>query len=413
MVFSFFKKQPEKMITRPAAVPRPSGGSENARSDGKDLESKLAEKAQQPAPPPQAPAKEESAQPAPLSDFSDLAFSDSSLNFQLETDVDPVDAQAEEAAVLFANSQDAAAQAVLEGAVKIHFAGPGERLWLMLFDLYRLSGQQAAFETMGIEYARAFEKSPPAWGGKPAGIAAKAAVAAPGSVLFKGELLGANAQAFGAVRQALEKNPRLRLDMSKVKQCDSDGCGHLLKALADARRNKREIDLLGRDALATLLKSGLETGRAQDKECWLLLLELRQQQGQQEAFEETAIDYAVTFEESPPSWEAARIAAPEPAPSMALAAGEAEGDAYPLSGEVKSSRFGDLQAFVQERDSLVIDCANLKRMDFISAGALLNSLTAVRRAGKQIVFRHPNYLVAELFRVVGLNAVVTVVFPKN
>lgn len=99
------------------------------------------------------------------SDFSDFVFSQSSLGFQVEVDVDPIDAQAEEAAVLFASSQDAtAAQSVLENAARTFCHGTNGELWLMLFDLYRLSGQQAAFEALGIEYAQAFEKSPP-WSG--------------------------------------------------------------------------------------------------------------------------------------------------------------------------------------------------------------------------------------------------------
>ena len=61
---------------------------------------------------------------------------------------------------------------------------------------------------------------------------------------------------------------------------------------------------------------------------------------------------------------------------------------------------------------MVIDCTGLVRMDFVSAGALLNALTTIRQRGKPIVFHHPNRLVAELFRIVGLNAVGTLIFAK-
>ena len=62
---------------------------------------------------------------------------------------------------------------------------------------------------------------------------------------------------------------------------------------------------------------------------------------------------------------------------------------------------------------MLIDCEALIRIDFISAGALLNVLTTVRRQGKQIVFRHPNHLVAELLGVVGLRAVAAIIFARN
>ena len=40
-------------------------------------------------------------------------------------------------------------------------------------------------------------------------------------------------------------------------------------------------------------------------------------------------------------------------------------------------------------------------------------LTTVRRTGRQIVFLHTNYLLAELFRVVGLKSVADVVLARN
>ena len=408
MVFSFFKKQPEKMIARPAAVPRQTGDRPAAPASSTSGQAA----AQDPAAGKQESANAPEAVAPQQSDFSDFSLSQSSLDFHIEADVDPVDSQAEEAAVLFANHQDAAVQAVLENALQTHRTGPAERLWLMLFDLYRISGQQQAFEAMEIEYARTFEKSPPGWRSHAAGKV-RAPEGVVGSVVFKGDLVGGNTAAFEGVRLALEKNRKLRLDLSKVKQVDPDGCGGLLDLLLRARKNKWDIELLGREALGELVQGRVETGKAEGKECWLLLLELCQLQGRHDAFEEVAIDYAVTFEESPPSWEAARVAAPEPvATEPAAMSDESAGDAYILSGEVKAMRFGDLPAYASTHDPVLIDCAGLTRMDFISAGALLNVLTTVRSSGKQIVFRHPNHLVAELFGVVGLKSVATIAFAK-
>ena len=409
MVFSFFKKQPEKMIARPAAVPRQAAEPVSPPSSpGQPASPELAKGSPEVAKVAKAVDVAESLQ----SDFSDFRLSQSSLDFQIEAEVDPIDSQAEEAAVLFANHQDSAVQAVLESALQTHRSGAAERLWLMLFDLYRISGQQQAFEAMELEYARAFEKSPPGWRSRPADQA-RVPESTAGSVLFKGELLGANTGAFEVVRQALEKNRKIRLDLSKVKQLDPEGCGCLLSLMVRARRNKGEIELLGREALGELVQGRVEPGKAEGKDCWLLLLEICQLQGRHEAFEEAAIDYAVTFEESPPSWEVARIAAPEPlVRGSVVVAGDAERDAYVLKGEVKSSRFGDLAGYANVHDPVLIDCAELTRMDFISAGALLNALVTIRSSGKQIVFRNPNHLVAELFGVVGLKAVATIVFSK-
>ena len=398
------------MVSRPAAVPRAPQA--RVESPAKGEPNPVAVPASPgtsravPAPP---VAKSEDAS----LDFSDFEFSEFSGAFHVEEDVDPVDAAAEEAAVLFANGQEAAARAVLEEAVQIHCSGAGERLWMMLFDFYKLSGQAVEFEKLENEFVRAFEKSPPVWRNR-AKAPVKAKEVPAGTHLFKGDLTGENQAAFEPIRLSLERNQKLRLDMSKVTSIDAEGCHFLMGLLQQARKARREIELLGRDALGALVEKRVEPGRAEDSECWLLLLELCQLQGQQEAFDEVAINYAVTFEVSPPSWELNRVAAPEPAMQMEIEVpNDPAAESYRLHGDIKGLRFGDLPAYAGVHDPVLIDCSDLMRIDFVSAGMLLNVLSTVRDGGKQIVFRHPNHLVAELFRIVGLKGMATVVFAKN
>jgi anti-anti-sigma regulatory factor len=143
-----------------------------------------------------------------------------------------------------------------------------------------------------------------------------------------------------------------------------------------------------------------------------MLLEIYQSQGLQERFEDLAVHYAVTFEISPPSWEEQRVAPPPPA-APALAADDASApEAYLAQGDIKASRFADLATFIEVHNPVLIDCSRLARIDFISAGALLNVLSSAQRSGKHIIFRHPNHLVAELFAVVGLKAIADII-PAN
>ncbi len=385
------------MPTRAAAVPRasdrPTAGSVPAATP---------------------PASDKTVSSPVVAEYSDFVFSESSPDFHLDADIDPVDADAEEAAVLFANGQDEAVCAVLENAVRMHHFGPGERLWMMLFDLYRLKGKRAPFDALAIDYAHSFEKSPPAWSEKSI-EKPRPVVGVSGLLLFHGDLTGDNASSFVALREALEKKTRVRLDVSKVARVDASGCALLLSCLQEARKNKQEFDLLGREVLEALLGRFVVPGTAENKECWLLYLELCQLQGKRDVFEDVAVDYAVTFEMSPPSWEGGRAVSCPPGP--AAAAGNLGRDvavnAYVLQGDVKNSRFADLAAHAELHDAILIDCADLVRMDFISAGSLLNVLATLRRAGKTVIFRHPNHLVAELFAVVGLKAVARIEYAKR
>jgi anti-anti-sigma regulatory factor len=182
----------------------------------------------------------------------------------------------------------------------------------------------------------------------------------------------------------------LRLDLSKVRKLDAAGCERLLELLQQAQRGKgREIELLGRDYISRLLDDRVVPGRPEDRACWLLKLEFCQLRGQLEAFEEVAINYAVTFEISPPSWEAKRVQAAEQPLVLAPVDDQSVTEAYVIKGDVKGSRFGDLLAYAAANDPVLIDCSAVTRMDFLSAGALLNVLTTVKRTGRQIIFRHP------------------------
>ena len=414
MVFSFFKKQPpeKKMVARPAASPR--SPEDRSRAPGALPEDKPRVSAAAPVGLARAEVPfatrvaRTDTQPLDLSEFM---FSEAAPDFQVEAEVDPIDAEAEEAAMLYANGQDGAVRSLLENSTRSYRSGPGERLWLMLFDLFRLTGQKAAFEALEIEYAESFEKSPPGWRGALSGAQVQAKV--PGTVFFKGDLTGDNDSGFEAVRQAVDRNPLLRLDLSRARRLDAAGCERLLALLQQARRGGREIELLGRDYISTLLDHRVVPGRPEDRGCWLLKLEFCQLRGQLDAFEDMAINYAVTFEISPPSWEARRITEPGPDPLAPAVADALPPEAYVIKGDVKASRFGDLLAYAAANDPVLIDCSAATRMDFLSAGALLNLLTTVKKQGRQIIFRHPNYLLAELFRVVGLKAVAEVVLARN
>jgi hypothetical protein len=75
------------------------------------------------------------------------------------------DPELEEAAIRYANGDDAGAQAALHAALALPDARPdmAEGWFAALFDLYRSTGQQASFEQMAMVYAQRFGRSAPSW----------------------------------------------------------------------------------------------------------------------------------------------------------------------------------------------------------------------------------------------------------
>lgn len=209
----------------------------------------------------------------------------------------------EQAARLHAAGDNAAACAILETALRGgESAADAEAAWGMLFDLYQALGRRREFEALALDYAAKFEKSPPTW---PVTDAEKPlpGQGGPTTVSLSG-VLGANAvQPLGKLRDMAGKMAGLRLDLSKVQDADDAGCAALLETLHFFRKAKKPCVLADGEKLAARLAGRTVMGERQHEPAWRVLLELYQALGRQEAFEETAVNYAVTFEVSPPSWE--------------------------------------------------------------------------------------------------------------
>ena len=98
--------------------------------------------------------------------------------------------------------------------------------------------------------------------------------------------------------------PEARVDLLSVTGFDDDGARLLADALGEARRKKfRAAAPAGREARSRRSKRRVKKGRDGGEGAWLLSLELLQWANDRAAFEDRAVEFAVTFELSPPSWE--------------------------------------------------------------------------------------------------------------
>lgn len=420
MVFSFFKKQSQKMPERQAARPRapkpevvpPKPMIEEAEPLSTPLPDLEFNAGAQSSPTAGKSAAAEAPKPA-LADleFTNDGFDDdftesSVMGIDVEHGGDAIQSDIEHVVVLFANGQDAAARTLLENFVRAYPGVEGKRFWFLLFDLLQAVGDRATFEKLAVAFAEACETSPPAWRREQPAAAKKAN----GEKLFilQGVLTAEGAQPVTELANLIAQKIAVNVDCGKLIGCDDDVAGQLAELLSTARRKGVAVTLTSIDGFLARLNERLVAGEMTRATTWLLLLELLQRHGTQEAFEERAVDYAVTFELSPPSWEA-KPAKRAAAPQYDLP----HDDAYYFSGELKNCRFDDLVKEFEVHELPVLDFSGVVRMDFFSAGQLVNRIAPYKAKGREIVIRSPNHLIAELMAVVGLNKQARIIVPKS
>jgi len=320
---------------------------------------------------------------------------------------DPLQADIEQVAVLYANGQDAAARSLLDIYIRSYPGEEGLRFWRMYFDLLQQLGDRAAFEKLSVEFAETLEMSSPTWREQSKKVVVKQEAGVV-NVPLQGVLTADNLNQLAPLTAALEKKQPVRLDCSKLIGCDDAISECLGQSLLLARRQNIAVGIDGAEALLARLQGRLTVGQAEHLPAWMLMLELLQRYGTQEAFEEKAVDYAVTFELSPPSWETTKLAA---LPAAAMAA--PIDDAHHLSGELRNARFDELKEVFERCEAPVLDFSAVRRLDFFSAGQLVNRLAPLKAAGREVIIRSPNHLVAELMAVVGLNKFARIIVPKS
>ncbi|MHB1358925.1 MAG: STAS domain-containing protein [Rhodocyclaceae bacterium] len=318
-----------------------------------------------------------------------------------------VPARIEAVARLFAGGDAAQACAMLEGTLhQEDFGAATELAWGMLFELYVILGRRQAFESLAIGFANKFEKSPPTWAPPPTG-ATPVGKDGFATVTLSGEL-GANAvQPLAKLHAVAGKVPGVRLDLAKVTDVDDTGCGALLETLRVFKRLKKSCVLVGGERIAALLAPKTVMGERRDAATWLLLLELYQNLDRQEDFEDTAVGYAVTFEVSPPSWEAPK-AAPTTATTTPLAPPQdVAADCCGLSGEMSGANrecFAALLARANSQRELSIDVGGLQRMDIACAETFIQLLDELKAAHKAVRLRNASHLLVGLWRALGIDS---------
>lgn len=305
----------------------------------------------------------------------------------------------DEAAILYASDKPEAVEKLLKSTL----AGKEVRTWHMLFDLYRLQARERDFEKLGLDYAMQFETSPPVW----KGIKTKRATEAQASSLTLPTLLDAKACANLRTELAqVPNNATIRMDFSRIEMVDETGAGQCAEILANSQKIKHKFEVSGVDRLIQLLQD-LNRATHTRSSHWLLLLELYQLLGRKDEFEDLAVNYAVHFEVSPPSWVETAAAQVVQVPDSAPAT---TGDALGVSGEISSKNqavFELMKTYAADRAEVVLDMAQVTRVDYDSVGNLIGLLMQWLGEGKTITVREHHTFIHELFRIMSIDQLAT------
>lgn len=306
----------------------------------------------------------------------------------------------DEVAILFANNEVEIARQMLQDSLAD--VGLHERaVWWLLFDLYQVSNRQDAFEDLSIDYASRFETSPPTWNplAPPSAAGATPYTGVTPTEAFGALLDDSIAPQLQRLLEMAATRPASRLEFGRVQIVTAAGCARLLQALTVLRGGGRELIVAGAASLADIVRATLVVGARDAPEApWLLLLELLQLMNREKEFEETAMDYCVTYELSPPQFEApvnvanAAVQAPSRADRFMLPA---------LIDGNSGALFDAIDGYAAQNSLVVLDGSRLGRVDYAAATALHARLRALAGDDRTIELRDINHLVAALFALMG------------
>jgi ABC-type transporter Mla MlaB component len=277
--------------------------------------------------------------------------------------------------------------------------------WLALFDLQQRVGDKAAFDQFALQYVVQFERSAPSW------EAAEKPQAGPrssagGYIGLTGKLTAAVAPQLEGLKRAMAKQvSEVRVDLMSVTGFDDEGARLLAIALGEARRKKITLQLQRAEKLKPMLDAAVKKGRDGGEGAWLLSLELLQWSNAHAIFEDRAVEYAVTFELSPPSWEPPVLPEAAAAP-VAAEVPTAESEVLCWSGNMLGSaaiQLGQLMGYAHSRGVTVVDMSQVDRIDFVCAGTLLNTLNRIEGQRKAVQFVGATPIIRALLLLIGIS----------
>lgn len=393
--------------------------------------------------------------PMDMEDERDSTAFSASKFYALDVQELALDPDIEEAAIRFASGDDNAAEQGLLDVLARKEGGGTPDEWMALFDLYRATGRLEGFESRAIDFASRFSQSAPQWFSMIEEVARRSGVAKmDSSALSRAHWVAddkVTPHAITVLTRVLERTPQpWVLDWTALQSIDPAACAPLIRLFGAWANQAVDLRFVGARNLRERLAASTPSGnRGVDRACWDLRLAVLRAMGMGDDFELAALDFCVTYEVSPPSWEAPRCSfkslqgAPK-VPTAAPGGREAPPPAFVESvlsslppdavdtvlelpesmsepaAELMGEILGDAQSDLDEVDQrlagvrvMVVSCRYLVRVDFSAAGSILNWASSLQAQGREIRFVDVHRLVSAFFHVIGITEHAKVVARKD
>lgn len=329
----------------------------------------------------------------------------------------------EKAAALFAVDEHKQAIDLLVMDLNKSMGNSPKPIWFMLMDAYQALGQQAAFEKSASLFASFFKTSPPSWEGPAAAVVVGSSTPIGRNVLvLDGQPSQIHSDKLRDFVASARQEKKAKLDLSRSRLDEDhalrvDDLRVLLNLMKKLRQHQISTLLMGENQVVEVLRTVIqrELPVPSAELYWELLLEFLQWRGQEDAFEDLAIQYAERFRRSAPGYERDGVVAQAPTedhsslegasgllPPEALS--DAEMDRW-LEAVGASLPFGEAV--------LWLDFRKVHRVSFDAATAFASKLRSWNLSKEQLTIEQPNELVAALFDITGVSAQVTLIPRKR
>ncbi len=365
------------------------------------------------------------------------------------------DAELDEAVMAFANADFELCEQQLTQLIQ---AGASRQdhsdTWMALLDLYRVLDMPSKFDALAMSFVHRFGLSAPQWYALPERVAAhlKLRQSVPSSFpeenisestqhpsLAVNELpktiegwiapLHLNEDAVSRLHFEVLQLPRpWALDWAGIETINVHAAQQLIGLLKNWSSDIPSMTWIGVDQLFKLLEEYAPTGsRDVDPIFWMLRLELLRFCNRADHFDEVAIDYCITYEQSPPSWEPCACQVKLLADATCTQSIHLSHISDVSTSFVESQMFddtamievatlelsgqliGDIEVTLIELEkqlgssvAVALDCTHLIRVDFVAAGDLLNWVLGRRAEHRSVEFISPHRLIALFFGAMGI-----------